>query len=186
MKTLRNNNNEVDSGEYLTVDDPEFKPFYDDYFKNWTFDDKGILLIDQHIPLPYPAFVFWILTTDHINGFRCDNSDKFIECNIFGNTIRFHGISLKTFEVFAEFKIDPYEPLNQQYLSILNLVFNSKGGYRGLYVDDSSVYLTNHINISWRNMAAYMSIPFISNYKITDTDLMNDVNELISKYYSNK
>lgn len=62
---------EIDRLNFVSVYEDEFKDFYDQYFFDYKIDKDGYLSInveEVELPISPTNFIYWLLTTDHING----------------------------------------------------------------------------------------------------------------------
>lgn len=98
---------EIIKYEFVSVYEPEFKEFYDNYFSTFNINDEGLIVINQRIPLYYSTLIYWILTTSHVNGFILDN----ISCEIKDTTII---LTLDTKETIKELDINNNYTIKEQ------------------------------------------------------------------------
>lgn len=94
LKKLTTMDEELHENTFVSVYEEEFKSFYDRYFSQYKVNKQGLLVIktispmtksygirlinNDPLPLTASAFIYWVLTTDTINGL-IDEEDRVFE-----------------------------------------------------------------------------------------------------------
>lgn len=72
----------VESKVFVSAQDKDFSVFYRELFLEYEINSEGLIVLTQRIYMSPEVFIYWILTTDDINGVQIGTTKMVIENDI--------------------------------------------------------------------------------------------------------